>query len=309
MAIVHTVTGDVEPEDLGWTMPHEHIVIGFDGTQLDSTLSLDWPAIEAAAAASLLRAKATGVRTIVDMTTIEMMRDADLLRRLSERTGVQIICCSGLFADEYGIPHYFRQLGEEEFTEIFVHEVEEGIGGTGVRAGVIKVATGGREVTPIEESIIRAAGVAAARTGVPVLTHTGRGAGGERQIELLTGAGMAPEKIVIGHSDVSANLKFHLRLLKAGAFVGFDRIGLPAFMPDPVRAQCIASLVRLGYVGQLMMSLDTHVRWCGRPQPLGAGDREFTTLADDFFPLLRDAGVTDDDIHQMMVENPRRLFS
>jgi phosphotriesterase-related protein len=305
---INTVTGPIKPEQLGWTLPHEHIVVAWDGTSLDSTLDLDMRPIEAKAVEELKALKKSGVDSFIDMTTIEMGRDVEMLRRLAEASGVQIIFCTGLFADEYGIPHYFRELSETELTGIYVTEVTKGVGGTGIKAGVIKVATGGRESTELEDRIMRAAAKAHVETGVPVLTHTGRGAAGDRQIEVLTEGGVPAEKIVVGHSDVSANLRYHLKLLKSGARVGFDRIGLPAFMPDEVRAQCIAALVRMGYLDQLTMSLDAHVSWLGRPQPLTVEHRHFTALADEFFPLLRKAGVTDDEIRSIMVDNVRRLF-
>jgi phosphotriesterase-related protein len=305
---VNTVTGPIEADQLGWTLPHEHIVVAWDGTQLDSTLHFDWAKLEDDAVGALTRARESGIDSFVDMTTIEMGRDPALMKRLSEQSGLQIVCCTGLFAEGYGIPQYFRELTEEEIAEIYVTEITEGIGDTGVQAGVIKVATGGKVVTELEEKIIRAGARAHRATGAPVLTHTGRGAGGERQIELLTTGGVAPEKIVIGHSDVSADTRYHLRLLGTGVFVGFDRIGLKAFMPDDVRAGCIATLIRMGHADQLTMSLDAHVEWCGRPMPL-TEEREYTSLRDEFFPRLHRLGVSEDEIRSIMVDNVRTIFS
>jgi phosphotriesterase-related protein len=265
-------------------------------------------AIERSAVEKFSALAASGVKTIVDMTTIEMGRDVELMRRVAEASGVQIVAITGVFADEYGIPHYFRELKPEELTDLYVTEISRGIGRTGIKAGAIKVATGGREVTPLEDRILRCAAKAQVATGVPILTHTGRGAAGDQQVKILTEEGVPANKIVVGHSDVSANLRYHLRLLRTGAYVGFDRIGLPAFMPDEVRAQCIAALVRMGHVERLTMSLDAHVRWCGRPNDLTEAERDFTTLRDNFFPLLRDAGVEDTHIEQMMVANVRAVF-
>jgi phosphotriesterase-related protein len=304
---VNTVTGPIEADQLGWTLPHEHIVVAWDGTFLDSTLRFDWAKLEDDAVGALTRARESGIDSFVDMTTIEMGRDPALMKRLSEKSGLQIVCCTGLFAEGYGIPQYFRELTEEEIAEIYEREITDGIGDTGVRAGVIKVATGDRVVTELEERIIRAGARAHRATGAPVLTHTGRGGGGERQIEILTAHGVAPEKIVIGHSDVSADTKYHLRLLRKGVFVGFDRIGLKAFMPDEVRAGCIATLVRMGHTHQLTMSLDAHVEWCGRPMPL-TEEREYTSLRDEFFPRLHQLGVSEEEIRTVMVDNIRTLF-
>jgi phosphotriesterase-related protein len=305
---ISTVTGPISPSDLGFTLMHEHVIVAWDGTLLDSTLSFDRPAIEKQAVQKLRAVRAQGVKTIVDLTTIEMLRDVDLIRRVAEASEMQIICTTGLFADAYGIPHYFRELSFNDLTDLYVTEITEGIGHTGVKAGVIKVATGAPQLTEYEENVVRAAARAQRATGVPILTHTGRGGGGLRQIELLTEEGVPPDKIVIGHSDVSSDMKYHLRMLSKGVFVGFDRIGLLAFMPDEVRAHCIAALVQMGYAGQLTMSMDCLVRWIGRAGAISTEEREFTHLVDNFFPLLRKAGVDDATITQIMVENPKRIF-
>jgi phosphotriesterase-related protein len=305
---VNTVTGPIEPKDLGWTLPHEHIIVAWDGTFLDSTLRFDWAKIEADAVAVCKRAKESGIKTIVDMTTIEMGRDVNLLRRVSEASGLQIVASTGLFADAYGVPNYFRQLTIEELVDLHVTEIEQGIGDTGIKAGVIKVATGEKQITELEDRLVRAGARAQLKTGVPILTHTGFGSLGDVQADILAEEGVDLTKVVIGHSDVSANLRYHTRIARKGARVGFDRIGLPRFMPDEIRAECIASMVRLGYVDQLTMSLDAHVQWCGRPNPLTVEERDFNSLADNFFPLLRAAGVSDDTIHSIMVDNVRRLF-
>lgn len=306
---VNTVLGQMRASDLGFTLPHEHLISMWDGTLLDSTLSPDWAAIEDLIVRKLIAAKQAGIETIVDMSTLEMGRDIPLMRRAAERSGVNIVATTGLFAEEYGIPYYFRQMPSDQITSTYVTEINKGIGNTGVRSGAIKVASGSREVTPLEERIIRAAALAQRETGVPVLTHTGRGGGGVRQIELLTEAGVPPSQIVIGHSDVSADLRYHLRLLKRGVSVGFDRIGLHAFMPDEVRAHCIKALVDMGHAEQLTMSLDAHAIWIGHEAPeLAEMERNYVYFVTDFIPLLKRVGVGDKDIRIITVDNPRRLF-
>ncbi|WP_432841478.1 phosphotriesterase family protein [Dactylosporangium sp. CA-092794] len=305
---INTVTGVIQPGDLGFTMPHEHIIVAWDGTFLDSTLAIDWVELEREAIEKCKLAVASGIRTIVDMTTIEMGRDVSLLQRVSEASGLQIIAISGLFADAYGVPHYFRQLTEAQITDIYVRELTKGVGRTGVRTGAIKIATGQKELTDLERLIIRAGAKAHLETGAPILTHTGYGSLGDRQVDLLVDEGVDPARVVVGHSDVSANLRYHARILRKGATVGFDRIGLHTFMPDDIRAQCIAALIRMGFASRLTMSLDCHLRWCGRPNELVIEDRDFTWLARNFFPLLRTAGVSDEDINMIMTDNVRRLF-
>jgi phosphotriesterase-related protein len=307
--LVNTVRGHLPVASLGWTLPHEHITVGLSGALLDPRVQFDRPATEAKAVDFLRCARDRGLRSMVDMTTMEMGRDPQMLKRISEAADVNIVCATGLFTDELGIPQHFRYLSEDELTEIFVTEIVSGIGQTGIRAGVVKAATGHRQLTAIEEKLLRAVGQAQLRTGVPILTHTGRGGGGERQIEIFLEMGVAPEKIVIGHSDVSGDLKYHLKLLKTGVFVGFDRVGQEAFQSDGVRAGCIATLIHMGYAPQLTMSLDAHVTWLGRPNELVMTERKFTYLQDQFFPRLYKFGIKEDDLTAIMTDNVAKLFS
>lgn len=305
---VNTVLGPIDLADLGWTLPHEHIVVGLSGAALDPAVTFDQAATESKAVALLKVARARGLRSMVDMTTIEMGRDPLMLRSISERAEVNIVCATGFFTEEVGIPHHFRYLTEQEIADIYVSEIETGIGPSGVKAGVIKAASGHRTVTELEEKFIGAAAIAHLRTGVPVLTHTGRGGGGERQAELLLEAGVPPTQIVIGHSDVSADLKYHLRLLRTGVFVGFDRIGQTTFMPDEVRAGCVSTVIHMGYTNQITMSLDAHVAWMGRPNDLVMEESDFSYLHDTFFPRLTRLGVQDEDLESIMTTNVARLF-
>jgi phosphotriesterase-related protein len=306
---INTVTGEINSAQLGYTLAHEHLVTMWDGALLDSTLHVDWPAIERTLVEKVKAAKAVGYRSIIDMSTIEMGRNVEMMRRVSEQTEVNIVCISGLFAEAFGIPYHFRQMSDDELTRFFVTEVSVGIGKTGIRAGALKIATGGVQATPLEERLARVVARAQRETGVPILTHTGRGGGGLRQIELLTEGGVPETQIVIGHCDVSSDLRYHQRLLKRGVCIGFDRIGMLAFNSDEVRAHCIKALVDLGHRDRLIMSMDAHGAWIGHETPgLTEGDRDYLHLERKFFPLLRKVGVSDDDIRHIMVENPRGLF-
>jgi|ERR1700682_416242 len=307
--MVNTVRGAIAAEALGWTLPHEHIVVGLPGATWDPMVTFDREATAAKAIGLLSAARERGLRSLVDMTTIEMGRDPELLLLIAEAADVNVICATGFFTEELGIPAHFRQLSAEDLAAIFISEVESGIGRSGIKAGVIKASTGSRQVTQLEEKLLRAAGLAQLATGVPLLTHTGRGGGGERQAELLLELGVSPTKIVIGHSDVSADSKYHVRLLKTGVFVGFDRVGQEAFVPDAMRAGCAATLIHMGYTSQLTMSLDAHVTWLGRPHELVMTERSFTHLHDDFFPRLTKLGVAESDLLQIMTTNVARLFA
>src|SRR5207245_7496085 len=197
-------------------------------------------------------------------------------------------------------------------TEVCVRERTEGIGETGIRAGVIKVATSAHRITPYEEMVLRAAARAHLETGVPITTHTDEGTMGVEQLETLVGQGVAPQAIVVGHSDGSSDLHYHLTMLDRGAYLGFDRFGLELLHPDRARTAALIGLLGVGFERQIVLSHDTVWCWRGRAPVIPASalaDWQPTHLFRKILPRLREAGVPQAKIDAMLVENPRRYFA
>ncbi|TET15344.1 MAG: phosphotriesterase-related protein, partial [Dehalococcoidia bacterium] len=303
----------------------EHLILAYPGWECDAlAVPYDREAIATACVEALERAKAYGMKTLVDATPIDLGRDVELDRMVSERTGINIICATGLYMEAMGKHSYlsFRsQFGDTttEIYETFMKEITQGIGDTGVKAGVIKVATGQGELSPYEERILRAAAMAQKETGIPIITHTEGGTMGPEQAALLISEGAAPERIVIGHIGGNANLQYHTSILEQGAYIAFDRLGLEFLFPDNLRKACIIGLVGIGYADRIMLSHDYcgdhSVCWLGRPvelpdfaKPLFA-NWSYAHVFKNIIPALKEAGVSDDKIDTMMVQNPRRLFS
>lgn len=141
------------------------------------------------------------------------------------------------------------------FTELFTNEIEEGIGDTGVKAGVIKVATGFGTITDYEKMVLQAATRAQKRTDVPIISHTEAGTMGPEQVDILVAEGANPKQIAIGHAGGSADLKCHVSILDKGVNLAFDRLGLDAELwkagPDKFRKGCIVALISMGYTSFL----------------------------------------------------------
>jgi phosphotriesterase-related protein len=239
------------------------------------------------------------------------------MAEVAARSGVRIVCATGLYKEGQGAAAYFRfraQFGDAlgEMTDLFVRELSEGVGSTGIRAGVIKVATGAHRITPYEEMVLRAAARAHRATGAPITTHTDEGTMGVEQLAILTDEGVAPAAVVVGHSCGSSRLDYHLSLLDRGATLGFDRFGLELLHPDRERLAALLGLLGLGFERQLVLSHDTVWCWRGRPPtlpPSAMPDWEPTHLFTRIIPRLRDAGVPQRKIDVMLIENPRRYFA
>lgn len=320
---VNTVTGPVRPEELGKTLVHEHFVFGYPGFHGDLTVApYDRERALQVGLDVARRVMAHGVRTVVDATPNDCGRDPELLREISERTGLQIICSTGYYYEGEGAPAYFkfrRALGdaEEEIYEMFMRELTVGIGRTSIKAGVIKLASSKGVITEYEHMFFRAAARVQRETGVPIITHTQEGTMGPEQAELLVGEGADPRRIMIGHMDGNTDIAYHLATLAHGVFIAFDRYGIQSFvgMPtDQARNALVLGLVGLGFADRLMLSHDTVNFWLGRPvtwppalEDLLAGWHP-THLFEDVVPALLEAGVRPEHLETIFVHNPARLF-
>jgi phosphotriesterase-related protein len=199
-------------------------------------------------------------------------------------------------------------------TELFIHELTEGIGETGIKAGIIKVATGMGEITEHERTVLVAAARASVETGAPITTHTDQGSLGDQQQQILTGNGVPAHRIIIGHSCGTDDHGYHMGLARAGSYLGFDRFGLELLYPDATRVASLVKLIKAGAGDRVVVSHDSVWCWKGEPIPrelLASMPEDIfdpTHFAKRIIPKLRDAGVRDEEIDRLLVDNPRRFF-
>ena len=318
MENVQTVTGPCSTTSLGMTLMLEHLLVGWPGWEADASLDRATRREHARRCVDrLAELHDLGVRTLVDPCPIDLGRDVEFMAEVAQASRVHIVCATGLYKEDSGAPAYFkfrRQFADvvAEMTDVFVHEITEGVGETGIRAGIIKVATGPHQITPYEELVLRAAGRAHLATGIPITTHTDEGTMGPEQLDVLVGEGVDPTAIVVGHSCGASDVSYHLRMLDRGAYLGFDRFGLELLHPDRERLAVLIGLLGLGFERQLVLSHDTVWCWRGRELKLPAETLarwKPTYVLREILPKLRAAGVAEEKIQAMLVENPRRYFA
>jgi phosphotriesterase-related protein len=323
--MVTTVLGEVDADDLGLTLVHEHLLLGWPGADTDTTFPYDRDEAIRICTDRAEELVAQGVRTIVDPCPIELGRDPELSAEVSRRSGLQVVVATGLYNEELGFPHYYRERSVEELTEIFLAELTEGIGRTDIRAGVVKVAAGatvavagttaGDEIGAHEQRAHRAAARASAATGVPILTHNNELApAGRVQTALFREEGADPDRVLIGHAGGVGDLRYHTDVLAAGASLGFDRFGVESLCPDALRVASLVGLARTGHLGRLFVSTDAVMCWRGRASPFLEKVRRRSPswharhVVDGVLPMLREAGLSEAELDTLMVANPRRLF-
>ncbi len=321
---VNTVLGPISPAEMGLTLPHEHLCFGYPGWEGDATVApLDPEALIDNGAAIFEGLKGLGLGTYVDATTNDCGRQPEILREVSRKTGVHIVCSTGYYYEEEGAPVYWKfraTLGDisGELHELFLKEVNEGIRDTGIRAGVIKVGSSKGEITEYEKLLFTTAAKVQAETGVPIITHTQEGTMGPEQARLLIEAGADPKRIQIGHMSDNLDIDYQIATLEQGVYVAWDRMGLQGIVGCPMdeqRYDVLAELISRGYAGQIMISHDFIINWLGRPLnlpepllPLLANWNPMH-LFQNIIPALKERGVTEEQIHTITVENPRRLFA
>ena len=314
---VNTVQGRMAVADLGRTLVHEHVLIGFPGWFMDARqppFKRDEAMKRVVDAFQELHAH--GVRTVIDPCPMDLGRDVEFNAEVAQKSGVNLICATGVYVEAMGIPFSMKDLEVEAIVECFVKEIEDGVAATGIRCGVIKIATGDGSVSAYERKMLTAAARAAKITGAPLISHTENCTCGHDQIDIVTGEGLPSSSLIVGHSDGSDDHLYQKSLADRGAYVGFDRFGLEmGAVPDAIRVKNLKALADAGHRDRIMVSHDAVNCWLGAyggqdPAELNKimPNWKMTHLFENIFPELKRMGMTDADIDTIICENPRRYF-
>jgi phosphotriesterase-related protein len=317
---IRTVTGTIRSDQLGRVLAHEHVLVGWAGWESDTIRPGPRRAdVLAVATDRIAEIRHHDVQTMIDPCPNDLGRDVELMAEISSRTGFPIVCATGLYKEDQGGAPYWKfratfGAGVESIAELYIRELTDGIGETGIRAGIIKVATGHGAISPYEATLLKAAAIAAKETGAPITTHTEAGTCGDAQQAFLISEGVPAHRIIVGHSCGSADHDYHMRILRGGSYVGFDRFGLEMLQTDDTRVASLMAILGKGAVSRVVVSHDTV--WCWRGEPIPAPEAFAALLGiwtpthffERIIPKLKAAGATDADIETMLVHNPRRFF-
>jgi phosphotriesterase-related protein len=245
-----------------------------------------------------------GLRLVVELTCQGMGRDVMILKRLSDVSGVDVICATGFYYERFH-PHYVKNSSVDELVSRLLDEIQSGIEDTRVRPGVIgEVGSRGPEMSAAEERCFRAAARAALASGLSIMTHAHLGVGAVGQLELLLEEGLLPERICLGHQDLIDDSDQHETLAEAGAYVAFDTVGKESYQPDEVRLRLLMRMLEAGHEDRLLLSNDI-----SREAYLKSrGGFGYGHLFESFVPELRRAGVDDRTLSTILEENPKRFL-
>lgn len=316
---VQTMTGPVDASELGRVLVHEHVFVLGEEYRQNYAEGWDEDARVADAVAQLNELKGLGIDTILDPTVLGLGRYIPRIQRIAAQTDLAIVVATGLYTYN-DLPFQFHYTGPgmmfdgpEPLVELFVKDLTEGIADTGVRAAFLKCAIEAYGLTPGVERVMRAVGQASVETGAPITVHTNpHTESGLVAQRVLTEEGVDLSKVVIGHCGDSTDLGYLTKLADAGSFLGMDRFGVDVLLPFEDRVGTIVELVRRGYADKITISHDTA---CFSDWFPASADRatvapkwNFRHISEDVIPALLRGGLTEDDIHTILVKNPRRYF-
>lgn len=318
MPTVETVRGPIDTSQLGVTLMHEHVFV------LSTEILENYPGYweeelrVSDAVAKLRELRQRGVDTIVDPTVLGLGRYIPRIQRVAAQVDINIVVATGLYTYN-DVPFYFHYQGPgtlldgpEPMVDMFVRDITEGIAGTGVKAAFLKCAVDLPGMTPGVERVLRAVAQAHHRTGAPITVHTSvQNRSGLAVQEVLRSEGVDLSRVVIGHVGDTTDVDYLIQLADAGSFLGMDRFGIELILPFEQRVDTVVRLCQRGYAEKMVLSQDAScfIDWF----PPGLVDVaepnwRYTHIHDDVLPALRRRGVSEAEIHTMLVDNPRRYF-
>jgi phosphotriesterase-related protein len=313
---VATMKGLVASKSLGRTLMHEHILFGNQPADLHAA-SIDF-AVKLLAAATR-----SGIETIVDLTPF---RDIQLYREVAAQTNIKIIASTGFYLRNR-VPAWMAEMDDErQMEERMAREVVEGIDGSGIRAGIIKVAAGNTPYTDWEKKVYRAAARVQKALGTPIATHAVDKP--REQFELLVNAGANPNRLFFSHVETMSGwggrnrnqmLQEFLSIAQEGGYLLFNNFGQNYYTPWADMVFLMRSLFDHGCGNHLLISIDCNWEWKKKKIVFEAEDepfldpkasqRNYAYMMTDVVPAMREAGFSKKEIDLLLIENPRRFFS
>jgi len=311
MKLINTVSGSIEPNELGFTDIHDHIWKS-GGMEVLEDKDFGIESIEKSHEEVMRFAKAGG-RTILDMQPLGVGRGINEMKAIAKDTGVNIIAITGFHRGAlYDKAHFVHKYNIKQITDIILSEIEKGIEindfcgpaaeHSDVKPGVVKAGTSYYKITPLEEKLMTVVANVSMETGIPINTHTHMGTMGLEQARFFKKMGVSPEKICIGHMDRNADLVYHRQVLKEGVYVQYDCVARVKYHPLIDTMNLINALGEEGWADRIMIGGD----W-GRASYLQSyGGQPGLEFIPRYMPgLMQEYGISEDIISRIFYDNPR----
>jgi phosphotriesterase-related protein len=308
---IMTVRGPIDNAEMGMTLEHEHIVVDFIGAEIIKQPQYPVQIAMDSLLPYFMDLKSLGIQTFIDCTPNYIGRDVNLLKKVSIRTGLNIITNTGYYAaaEKKYLPAHAYTETAEQLAGRWIAEWENGIDGTGIRPGFIKLGVGRESLDSIEQKIVRAGAIAHLATGLKIAIHTGGYAAANDEIAILKQLGVHPRSLIVVHAQ-SATTDEQMLLGHQGAWISLDGINDSAGAIEKY-IELLKNLKKEGLLGQVLISQDAYWQVI-RDESAGIRFERhgspYTAIFEKLIPKLLDRGFTQEDIDQLLVKNPARAF-
>ena len=305
MGTVMTVRGEIDGEDLGVVDYHEHLYFDAPDWLLREDREFRLNSVERSAEELRSWARAGG-RTLIEMSAIDFGRNVRQVVRIADLVpDVHVVVITG-YNKPYFCDRAILNQDEDAMVRNCIRDIETGIDGTGVKAGIVKGGSGYNTFQEADRKLMRIAAKVHVETGVPVITHTEAGTMGYDQVSLLDAQGVRPGRICLSHMDRNPDFWEHRRIAETGAYLGYDCPGKVKYGPDEMRIDVLKRMIDAGLGDRILLGNDL-----GRPsywRSYGGGPGLDFVLT-RFVPRLREEGVSDAAIQDLLENNPRRFLT
>lgn len=304
MSKVITITGELPSEEMGFTLPHEHVIVDFIGADEVGKHRYNTEEVIKVMLPYLHEIKDLGVNTFVDCTPMYLARDIEILKNLAENTKLNFLTNTGIYGRKPFIPKYAYDTSIDELAEQWIKEFKEGIEGTEIKPGFIKTAVDEGQFTNIEKKLIEAAALTSLETHLTIATHTCFGKKALQIIDILDQYDVKPHKWIFVHANLEEEVSLISDVAKRGAWIELDGVGQGH---DIKILKIVKKLIDQGYQDQILLSQDAGCYYVGEPN--GGEIRPFSFLLTHFIPKLRQYGISDELIDQFTYHNPSNAYA
>jgi phosphotriesterase-related protein len=308
MKHIHTIQGPIESDSLSLILPHEHLFTDLRGPHVPAYAQGEPSTVIEVVEPYLAEAAGAGVTALVECSTVGVGRNLSILQSLAETTSIHIVAPTGVYRDAY-IPESMREMNEAELAERWVKELTDGIEGTSIRAGFIKLAISDDGPTALEIRNLKAAAKASRNTGAVIAVHTIGGKIAKQEMDVFEAAGLDLHRFIWVHAQTEPDISILKEAAQRGAYIELDTVGAP-FQSQSELLEMILALIEAGFIDQLLLSHDAGwydpSRADGRPEH---GFRGYAALTREFIPELFKRGISKEQVRQITVKNPANAFA
>ena len=305
---IYTIKGPIEIDSLGLILPHEHLFTDLRGPGVADYARGEPSAVVKVVEPYLAEASAAGTTALVECSTVGVGRNLSVLRSLADITSIHIIAPTGVYRDAY-IPETLREISEHDLAELWTTELTEGIEGTSIRAGFIKLAMSDDGPTALEIRNLKAAVKASQTTGAVIASHTIGGKVAKKEMDVLEEAGLDLHRFIWIHAQTEPDVSILEEAARRGAYVELDSVGAP-HQSQAELLETTITLIEAGFADHLLLSHDAGwynpARLDGLPEE---GFRGYTALARDFLPGLLKRGINEEQVRLITANNPAKAFA